>query len=115
MYSAGIKAFTSLSTYVTATEAIFSKLTLAGPLLVKNSCTEFHEILTSVLTDDIMSQTGGRTGVISAKSADGSLYLAFLARGNTLVGFALVRKLLSARDTNGGPAPCCHVRLAGVI
>jgi hypothetical protein len=65
MYSAGRKAFTSLSRYVTATEAIFTKLTLAGPLLVKNSCTEFHEILTSVLTDD-MSQTDGRTDVIFA-------------------------------------------------
>lgn len=25
----------------------------------------------------------------------------------------MVIRLLSARDTNGGPAPCCHVRLAG--
>jgi len=66
MYSAGRKAFASSSRYVTSTESIFTKLTLAGQLLVKNSCTEFHEILTSVLTAKTTSQTDRRSGVISA-------------------------------------------------
>ena len=61
MYSAGRKAFASLRRYVTSTEAICTKLTLAGQLLVKNSCTEFHEILTSVLTVETTSQTDRQT------------------------------------------------------
>jgi len=122
MYSA------SFNRYVTSTEAIFTKMTLAGQLLVKNSCTEFHEILTSVLTDETTSQTDRRSGVISAKSADGSQYLAFIARQNlcnrTCFGYKAVVLQGYERWTAMWPAlrshklatllePCCHVRLVG--